>query len=188
MARGDRSAFLDCVRQYGKFVTAIAARAISDRHEREDIVQEIFFDVWRTSPRFDAERGSELSFIATIARRRVIDRLRNKQRAVVVATDEQDVDQFAAGDQADGVGKVETWDELGVVRDAMRQLRSDERQVIELSILHGMKQTEIAEQMNAPLGTVKSLARRGMIRLRELVSAGTRRAGEATTDWEETRS
>lgn len=175
MALGDRSAFLDCVKTYGRMVTAIASRAVSNSHDREDLVQEIFLDLWKASARFDPSKGSELTFVATIARRRVVDRLRKAQRTSAQLASETDVAEVALNPESNwsGAALVEGLDELNAVKQAMTQLRPDERKVIEMSVLEGATQAEIAARMATPLGTVKTLARRGMMRLRELVAASS---------------
>lgn len=178
MALGDRSAFLDCVKAYGRMVSAMVARAVRDAHEREDLVQEIFLDLWRAASKFEGTKGSEVTFVATIARRRVVDRIRKAQRSASGLTTEADVAEVALNPETQwsGAAQVDGMDELNAVKQAMLQLRPDERRVIEMSVLEGATQAEIAERMSTPLGTVKSLARRGMMRLRELVASSGNRS------------
>lgn len=164
IALGDRTAVDDCVNKYGGLVWSIALKLLGDRSDAEDGAQEVFIDLWKYAGRFDRTVGSEAAFVATIARRRLIDRLRKRNRRPDHGPGEIDVvsNQPAADTQA------EVREESDRVRESMKQLKDEERQVLELAILQSMPQHEIAGELNMPLGTVKSHARRGMKRLREI--------------------
>ena len=161
---GDRIAVEECLTRYGGLVWSLAIRHIPNRAEAEEVVQEIFIDVWRNAGRFNIRVASELTFIAMIARRRLIDFRRKRQRSVatVPITSEIDRAESAATDS------IVTGDEIGRAREYLTQLRSMERKVLELAIDKGLSHSQIAEELGVPLGTVKTNARRGLIRLREL--------------------
>lgn len=169
MALGDRSAFLPFVRRHERLVTSIVSRFASDPSDREDLAQEIFLELWRQADRFDPDRGSEPAFVATVARRRMIDHVRRTGRRTLAGVAEP-IEQLPSS-ESDPVARLEGRDEYERVRAAMGRLRDDERRVIELSILEGATQSEIATRLAAPVGTIKSLARRGMMRLRSLLGA-----------------
>ena len=173
IAGGDRSAFNDCIHSYGNLVWGIVAKFFANAQDREDVVQDIFLSIWKNAHRFDHRRGSEKTFIAVIARRRVIDHLRRSDRETSqLATVEEYIDPSGADSSTQFV---DHRGEANFVMAAMGELRSEERQVIQLGILEGMSHSRIAERLGLPLGTIKSLARRGMTRLRDLVQRSSQR-------------
>ena len=168
IARGDRSAFHDCLRRHGALVNGIAARFFAAVQDREDVVQDVFLTLWRDAGRYDESFGPEEAFIAVIARRRVIDLLRKRGRRLESDGASDALDEVAAS-TSELTDRLEQGDEVARVRAAMRELRPEEQQVIELAVLQGLSQAQVAERLGLPLGTVKSLARRGLMRLRERV-------------------
>lgn len=166
---GAVEAFMD---RYSGLVWTLARRMFSDRHTAEDVVQDIFVDIWRHASRFDASMGSEATFVATITRRRLIDQLRRKKRR----------HSGPSIDESGGVVAVERRDvadrpilseEAAVARQVLSELSEDQQRVLQLSIFHGQSHERIAEATGLPLGTVKTHARRGLIRVREaLAKAG----------------
>jgi RNA polymerase sigma-70 factor, ECF subfamily len=163
IAGGDSAAVRECIDQYGALIWSIARRLSRTPSDAEDATQEIFLDIWRSAARFDASQGSEKVFVAMIARRRVIDRLRKTSAEPPMDTMET-LDFVAAGDQ---VTTAETSMEAEQATRALAELRPEQRQVLELGLLHGLSQSEIAARLNMPLGTVKSFMRRGLIKVRE---------------------
>lgn len=167
VADGVDGAMDECLARYGGLVWSIARRLVGNSAEAEDTVQEIFLELWKSAKRFKESESSEKTFVAMIARRRAIDRLRAKKRRVETESllDENE------SQQTDSVGKqLEVQEEAIRARELMTQLREDERTVLELAIDQGLSQSEIASQIGMPLGTVKSHARRGMLRLRDWLS------------------
>jgi RNA polymerase sigma-70 factor (ECF subfamily) len=167
-----------CLTRYGRLLWSLARRWSSKDAEAEDAAQEIFTDLWRAAPRFDLRREpSEATFVAMIARRRLIDRHRKRALQPNTTDLEHALTMPAAGQQ----DQLEIGEEAGRVRELLEQLRPDERQVLELMFFHGLSQSEISQRIQLPLGTVKTHARRGLIRLRELAADFWERAKEPTT-------
>ena len=166
IAAGDSAAVDECLQQYGGLVWSLARRFSTDHAESEDAVQEVFIDVWRSAERFDETRGSEATFITTIARRRLIDRHRKRSRQVDTAV----MVEESLPAEEDGTDQLVVAEDVAQARQALEQLRTEERRVLELSIYQGLSQSKIAETTQMPLGTVKTHARRGLIRLREMLS------------------
>lgn len=175
IAAGDERAVRDCVARYGALVWSLARHWSPDGSEAEDAVQEVFIDLWRTAARYDASRTSEAGWVAMIARRRLIDRARRRERLPalesipddfdVASESERDLDREWRAEQA---------------RAVLRELPPAQRRMLELSLLHGRTHDEIARETETPLGTVKSHIRRGLQRARDLLAARTRdEAGEA---------
>lgn len=153
-------------------VWALARRMSYGSNEAEDAVQEIFLDLWKSAARFDPAASSETAFVAMIARRRLIDRRRRSQRAPMT---ESLADSPTPAEPA-AVKRVEDCVEASRAANALAQLRPEQRTVLVLSACHGLTHEEIATTTNLPLGTVKAHARRGLLRVRELL--GTSATGE----------
>lgn len=177
VAAGDQSAVERCMDEFGGLVWSLARKTMPDQHTAEDAVQDIFIDVWKNAGRFDPEKGSETTFIATIARRRLIDRLRQMGRKPGgVALD--DIHE-SAGQPATSDG-ITLSEEAQIARSVMDELGEGQKHVLELAILRGQTHERIADVTGMPLGTVKTHARRGLIKIREAIQnrkAAARGAG-----------
>lgn len=149
--------------RYGALVWSLARRLSPSRADAEDATQEIFLDLWRSAGRFDATRGSEQLFVMMIARRRLIDRLRlMRQRQAHEVSDAAAMDADVPVDcRADNHVEAE------IARAALEQLPAETQRVLDLSIVQGMSHGEIARRIGIPLGTVKTLVRRGLIKVRQ---------------------
>jgi RNA polymerase sigma factor (sigma-70 family) len=165
IARGDREAVPACLEAYGGLVWALARRHASDPGDAEDAVQEIFVDLWRHAGRFDPMVAAESTFVSMIARRRLTDRSRKRGRSVPTTTLPDD-----GGPVSHPSDILLIQDEANAVRARMAELSSEQRRVLEMAIHCGMSQADISAALEMPLGTVKAHARRGMMRLRELVA------------------
>jgi RNA polymerase sigma-70 factor (ECF subfamily) len=165
IAAGDPSAVEGCLTKYRGLVWSIARRFAGNYADAEDAVQEVFIELWRHAGRFDPALASESTFIGTIARRRLIDRKRRQSGRPEAAPIQADL-VAAPRSESD---RLETIEEGQRARGLLEKLRPEQRRVLELSIDQGMTQQEIAEATRLPLGTVKTHARRGLLRLRELL-------------------
>ncbi len=165
IARGDPQAIRTCMDQFGGLVWTIARRLTRTRSDAEDAVQEIFTDVWRSAGRFDPAKGSEKVFITTIARRRLIDRLRRSKQHPPMES-EQALESIT---WADPGTRAEVCAEAATASLAIASLKPDQQRVIELGVLNGMSHQEIADALQMPLGTVKTQMRRGLIQVRALM-------------------
>ncbi len=171
IAAGDPSAVRACLDRYGGLVWTLASRMLRNRADAEDAVQEVFIDLWRTAHRFDPALSSEASFIALLARRRLIDRLRRRERGAEALPE--------AVPARPGACRVEAGDEAARVREAMGRLAEGQRTCLSLSLTEGLSNEEIAARLGMPLGTVKSHCRRGLLRLRALLSGEPAREEES---------
>ena len=163
IAQGDRSAIRECIARYGGLVWSLARRAT--QHDAEDAVQEIFLDLWKSAARFDPRLGSEPTFVATIARRRLVDRRRQRQRRP--ETESLGDESSAMNEASTSSVPPEMGAEAALAARALDQLRPEQRQVLILTACHGLSHEEVATSTGMPLGTVKAHARRGLIRVRE---------------------
>lgn len=167
IAAGDPSAVDGCLEKYRGLVWSIARRFGGNHADAEDAVQETFIELWRHAGRFDAATAAESTFVATIARRRLIDRHRRRGRRPGAAP----LLSEPAASALSETDRLETLEEAQRARGFLQQLRPEQRQVLELSFEQGMSQQEIAEATRLPLGTVKTHSRRGLIRLRQMLEA-----------------
>jgi RNA polymerase sigma factor (sigma-70 family) len=171
--QGDKTAVQDCLSKYGGLVWSLARRMSASQEDAEDAVQEIFVDVWKNAQRFDESQSSETTFIAMIARRRLIDRLRYAKRRI--STDS--LEDIAAEPQNRADQQLQTSIEAKDAARALQLLRPEQRQVLQLSIVQGLSHQEISDATGIPLGTVKTHARRGLLQVREFL--GMSSIGEA---------
>jgi RNA polymerase sigma-70 factor, ECF subfamily len=146
-------------------VWALAKRASLAQDEAEDAVQEIFLDVWKSAGRYDPSIASEATFVAMLARRRLCDRKRARQRRP--ATELIDSQRATSTYPLPEMGA-----EAALAARALDQLRPEQRQVLVLTC-QGLSHEEVAQMLGMPLGTVKAHARRGLLRVREVLGAGT---------------
>ncbi|MBK7403692.1 MAG: sigma-70 family RNA polymerase sigma factor [Phycisphaerales bacterium] len=170
---GSAEALLD---RYGGLVWSLARRSCSDRAEAEDAVQEIMLDVWRCAKqgRFDPAKGSDTTFVAMIARRRLIDRLRRRSGRPDVAPGTESA--FVPPDQT----PAELGEQARLAADALGELPEDQQRAIHLAVLRGLTHEQVARLTGMPLGTVKTHIRRGLIRLRNTLASGQPHSGGVT--------
>jgi len=178
VAFGDAAAVHECIDRYGGLVWSLARRLIASTADAEDAVQEVFIDVWKSAGRFDPGVASEATFVAMIARRRLIDHRRRQQRrperAQAAPLDEVDVAAPLPASDA-----LEVADEHARAAAAIRELTPDQQQVLRLSVYDGWSHQRIADHLQLPLGTVKTHVRRGLIRIRERLNASPPTGAEA---------
>ncbi len=171
VARGDEPAFARVYDRYGPILFGLLLRILRSRPEAEDVLQEVFLQVWRQARSFDPARGRAFTWLVTLARSRAIDRLR--------AVDSRERAARASAEEAPPAGEAQTWAEddavraerAEAVRGALAELPEEQRQVLVLAYLEGMTQSEIAAAKGQPLGTVKTRTRTGLKRLSDALRA-----------------
>ncbi|HVK12641.1 MAG TPA: sigma-70 family RNA polymerase sigma factor [Gemmataceae bacterium] len=174
VARGEPAAVDECLDRYGGLVWSLACRLTPSPADAEDAAQDIFIDLWRNAWRFRAEAGTEVAFVSTLARRRLADRQRRSLRARP-AESLGERDAAVTAPALDGA--LELAEDAERARNCLKKLKDRDREVIELSVYAGLSQSRIAERLNAPLGTVKTLVRRALIQLRDCMGLAPRRSG-----------
>ncbi len=166
----------DCIRQYGDLIWSLARRYLRHDADAEDAVQEIFIELWNSAARFDRKVATEVAFVATIARRRLIDRVRQKGRRPAMASLDDGEDGEKSPYEPAVLPHMEQDADAAVVARALETMAPEQRTILSMSLYEGYTHTEIAERLEIPLGTVKTRVRRGLIHLRELL--GIRVSGE----------
>ncbi len=156
---GDQRAMSELYDRYGKVVYAVALRVLQDAAAAEDVLQDVFLQLWRNPDAFDASRGSLAAWLAVISRHRSIDRLRKRRPE----TDIEDCVIAGGPDLRDETERKLTIDK---VRTVLAEMNPDQRKLLELAFFQGLTHTEIAEKTGEPLGTVKTRIRSGLQFLR----------------------
>ena len=165
MARGDQHALGDLYDRHGRLIYSLALRVLRDQGDAEDVVQEVFLQAWREAARFDLTRGNVVAWLVMVTRSRAIDRLRRRQaRPQLAAKSEPDgrVDDSPRADV-----QMEWQSRATEVRRALETLPLLQRVAVELAFFDGLTHAEIAEQLEVPLGTVKTRVRQGLLRRRD---------------------
>ena len=165
---GDTGAMLACMERFRGLIWSLVRRSCSNAADADDVVQEIFISLWSSAHRFDPTIASESTFVSVIARRRLIDRTRQRMRRTTPGPILQDV-------QAELVeaGRCLITEASALAQLAMSKLRPEQQQVLQLSIECGCSHEQISTSTGLPLGTVKTHARRGLQKLRDaLIESG----------------
>lgn len=168
IAAGDPGALEAGIDRFGGLVWSIARKFLRSGEDAEEAVQDVFAQLWKHAERFDPDRASATTFVTMIARRRMIDRSRRAGRRAPTEGGAE-LDAIPAEARAD---RVEQNDDIEKVTKAFVLLRPEQREALRLSVYHGLSHRQIADQLDLPLGTVKTHVRRGLIRIRELLGLG----------------
>ncbi len=172
VARGDEAAFARVYDRYAHILLGLMLRILRSRPEAEDVLQEVFLQVWQQARSFDPARGRAFTWLATLARSRAIDRLRavdSRERAAQRSVE----DGLPPAAESRGWADEEAIraERAEAVRAALAELPEEQRQVLVLAYLDGMSQSEIAAAKNQPLGTVKTRTRTGLKKLSDSLRA-----------------
>ena len=169
VANQDRDAFSQLYDRCSSLVFSLAMRMLKVRSDAEDLLQEVFVQVWRQASNYSAERGSPEAWIINIARSRAIDKIRSIRRMEksFVLTDDP-----SRAESSNNIESSAAESETRLsMNAALANLPETQRRVLELAYFDGLTQTEIAQRLAEPLGTVKTRMRSGIQRLREIVSS-----------------
>ncbi len=172
IAEQDPNALKAMYDKHASLVYTIAYRILRRTEDAEDLVSEVFFELWEKSSRYDQTRAAPTTYLVTLTRSRCIDRTRRKsykQQMSMRSVD--DVTPFSSVASPDNVSDRE---QSQIVRNALASLDPNQRKAVESAYYDGLSHTEIAEQLGKPLGTVKTYIRQGLIRLRDVLRKHSR--------------
>lgn len=174
-AGGDRQSFQALHERYAGVLFSTAYQVLNDQAEAEDVLQDVFVQIWDKAKLYDRSRGKPLTWALTLTRNKSIDRLRSAQRRHRL---KDEVEKEASVAEQGGTGTLRAGDSVEkvyvletnrIVRNAVLQLSNEQRQAIEMAFFGGLTQNEIAHRLDEPLGTVKARIRRGMIKLKDII-------------------
>lgn len=164
MARGDGLALAALYDRYRLILFGLLVRILNSREEAEDVLQEVFLQVWSRAADFDEQRGRPFTWLVTMTRSRGIDRLRvlaSRQRLADSAAQE------VTAEASDAIAEAFYAEQREIVGRALASLPEEQSRLLKLAYFEGLTQSEIATKLGAPLGTVKTRIRSGMTTLRE---------------------
>ncbi len=169
-SRGDEAAFAELYDATSARVYGLVLRVVRDPAQAQEVTQEVFLETWRTASRFDAQRGSAISWILTISHRKGVDRVRSAEAASRRDTSYHQTNHTVAHDTT--AESAATVIEGQRVRQAMADLTVAQRTALELAYFGGYTHTEVATMLDLPVGTAKTRIRDGLIRLRDTMGVG----------------
>jgi len=156
---GDQQAMSELYDRYGRVVYAVALRVLQETSAAEDVLQDVFLQLWRNPDAFDASRGHLAAWLAVISRHRSIDRLRKRRPEV-------DIEECVIAGGPDLSDEAERSLMVEKVRSVLAEMNPDQRNALELAYFQGLTHTEIAAKTGEPLGTIKTRIRSGLQQLR----------------------
>ncbi|WP_327304071.1 ECF RNA polymerase sigma factor SigK [Streptomyces sp. NBC_01298] len=171
VSQGDKDAFSDLYDAVAATVFGIAVKVVRDRAQSEEVAQEVMIDVWRQAARYRPEQGTVMAWVATIAHRRAVDRVRSAQAAANREHSTGVRDQMRPFDEV--AEEVETRLDSEQVRRCLRSLTELQRRAVTLAYYGGLTYREVAEELRSPLPTIKTRMRDGLIRLRDCMGVTT---------------
>jgi RNA polymerase sigma-70 factor (ECF subfamily) len=180
---GDRAAFATLYERTSPHLLGVVLRIQRDRAQAEDILQEVYVNVWRAAQSFDAAQSQPLTWLSSIARNRAIDSLRRTQTqpqirsTITSTTDDEETDVYdTVADSAPGpLDLLSRASDARALSSCMQGLSAQQRQSVALAFFDGLSHAEVAEQMRQPLGTVKSWVRRALMSLKSCLESAVQR-------------
>ena len=178
---GDRAAFAELYQRSSAHLFAVVLRINRDRAQAEDILQEVYVNVWRAAQSFDAAQSQPLTWLTSIARNRAIDSLRRKQAEPSLQTtisgdlEDRDVYDTLPSDAPGPLEMLSRAADARALSACMEGLSAPQRQSVALAFFDGLSHAEVADKMGQPLGTVKSWVRRSLMALKSCLESASRR-------------
>jgi RNA polymerase sigma-70 factor, ECF subfamily len=166
MAQGDQSALAELYDRNARLVFSLALRILQNRADAEDVVQEVFAQVWKQASRYDTTRGAVAAWMLTMARSRAIDRLRSRSSRPETASEPRMVEDVPDAAVRQDLQLLSA-EQVKTLQSALNDLPAAQRTALELAYYEGLTHAEIADRLSEPLGTVKTRIRQALIKLRE---------------------
>jgi RNA polymerase sigma-70 factor (ECF subfamily) len=178
VAEGDADALAVLYDRHGTAVFSLCLRMLRDAEEAEELLEDVFWQLWRRADQFDPARGGALAYLLTLARSRAIDRLRARQRRTRLRSELPDplLGESLLGAQSLASSPLQealALERRERVRLALAALPPPQREAVELSFLEGLSHPEISTRLGEPLGTIKTRIRSGLLRMRDVLREAT---------------
>lgn len=156
--------------RYARLLYSIVFSIVKKKEEAEDILQDVFLQVWTKALSFDSSKGNVYAWLVTMTRNKAIDRVRSKQfQTMKNASQETDTSTLSDSEQNTALDAVMLMERSSKIKDALNAIPQEQKETIQLAYYTGLTQTEISQKLNVPLGTVKTRVRQGMQKLRGLL-------------------
>lgn len=169
----DADALKELYSLYNRLLFGMILSIVKKREEAEDVLQEVFINIWEKAHTFKSKRGNVYSWLVTITRNKAIDRIRSKgyktQKKASVSIDESPF--TLEGDKFDPLETTIYSDRAEIVQKALDEIPESQREVLKIAYYRGMTQSEISDHLEIPLGTVKTRTRQGMIKLKNILES-----------------
>jgi RNA polymerase sigma-70 factor, ECF subfamily len=169
VARGDQLAFAELYDRHARLVFSLALRILQERADAEDVVQEVFAQVWAQAGRYDASRGAVAAWMLMLTRSRAIDRLRARRARPETAAESETAENVADLSATQDLELLSA-EQVGRLQRALKDLPEAQRTALELAYYEGLTHAEVAQRLAEPLGTVKTRIRQAVIKLREALN------------------
>jgi RNA polymerase sigma-70 factor (ECF subfamily) len=170
VGQGDSASFALLYDRLAGALFSTAYRVLNNQAAAEDVLQDVFVQIWEKAPLYNPALGKPLTWAVTLTRNKAIDRLRSTHRRSRMQENvQQESEIFEQFDDRSSFDVVASAETSKLIRQAVEKLSNDQRQVIELAFFSSMTQAEIANHLGQPLGTIKARIRRGMIKLRDVI-------------------
>ena len=171
IVRRDDRALEELYERFSRALYAVILGIVKKKEDAEEILCEIFFQVWEKAPSYDLGKGSVYTWLLTLARNRAIDRIRSKGYKNQNLNDDsaEEMDLFSSPDAENQLDNVVLAERAALVKTALDKIAPEQKQVLEVAYFEGYTQNEIAERLNLPIGTVKTRMRSGMKALQDLL-------------------
>ncbi len=179
IAARDDAALRALYDRYSPLILAICLRILHDRTDSEDVLVDVFWEVWERADRFDGQRGSAVTYLSTLARSRAIDRRRSLESRGKRKVESLETAPTAVSTKGNPFGDAIADENRILIGQALSELEPNQRQAIECAYYDGLSHSEIAARLNKPLGTVKTYIRTGLILLKTTLSR-TRREDQSS--------
>ncbi len=160
--------------RYGNAIYSLSMHMLRSPQAAEEVTQDTFFNVWRRASSYKPGRGSFKSWLFSIGHHRAIDEIRRRKRDTNVVQYDTDIEARAADDTTDPVRYTASRFEIGRIKNALMELRPEQRSVVELAYFGGLTHSEISRKLDQPLGTVKTRMRLALKKLREVLGSHAR--------------
>lgn len=172
MGEGDAGGLAELYDRHGRAMFSLAFRILRDQRDAEEVVQDVFAQAWRQAARYDTSRGVVVAWLLMMVRSRAIDRLRARRGRPTLQEDHPAALRQLSDEATPVDVALLSAEQIGRVRAALEALPAAQRTAIELAFYEGLTHSEVAEQLEQPLGTVKTRIRMGLLRLRAALGGG----------------